>query len=302
MYISQVPQDRPQDEIGQAVAQEVVVKAIPEQPLDPYCLCDLGIKECDYRELAFYGGTNQYENDYTSLFVNKVDSSDVIEFYLKDVEDATFSILLESSNASSYGEYSEDSNHQGVKIDFDTLKANFPNLQIVKFQIRQEVFGTPLETETNEFVLTPFSLENAEGTVRIETINNGRIESGNDYEKLEWKRATRIRGFFGRESPTIVVDNYQDGERTIKQIQDRIENEYTLETELIPHSIFRMLMFNDMLSNRILISDYNLRNVNYKGVEVSPVSITSNYYEKNSKGSYEITFTDRVQNNVKRNV
>ena len=138
--------------------------------------------------------------------------------------------------------------------------------------------------------------------MRIETINSGRIESGNDYDEYAWPRSVRIYGLFGKESPTINVDNYQDGDRTIKQIQDSIRNEYNLETELVPNQIFRTLMFNDMLANEIFISDYNLQNANYKGVPVVPQSVSSNYYEKNPKGSYEITFTDRRQNNVKRNV
>ena len=117
----------------------------------------------------------------------------------------------------------------------------------------------------------------------------------------KWRRSVRLQGFFGRETPTINTDNYQDGERRIKQIQDSITNEYTLETELIPNQIFKGLIFNDMLANEIFISDYNIKNANYKGVAVVPLSVSSNYYEKNVFGSYEITFTDRKQNIVKRN-
>ncbi len=302
MIIQQVPNDRPQAEKGQAVAQDVALVTVPKNPLDPYCLCDIGFKECEYREPAFYGGSNEFENDYKTIFVNKVDSSDVISFFLIDLQ-LNVELELRADNASMYGEYLEGANYCGVIINFDTLINQYnANLKYVNFRTEQEVFGDQLATTSHEYDLLKFSQTLADGTVRIETVNSGRIESGNDYDDLSWKRSVRIAGFFGRESPTLSIDNYQDGDRTIKQIQDKIENEYTLETELIPNQIFKAIMFNDMLANKIIVSDYNLRNTNYKGVEVSPRSVASNYYEKNPNGSYEITFTDRVQNIVKRNV
>ena len=301
MIIIQVPNDKPQDETGQYVAQEVVVKQIPEQPLDPFCLCTLGFYECNYEEWAFYGGNNDFENDYTTFYVNKVDPSDTVEFVLVDVRTRA-EYVLDGSNVSDYGEYFETQDYAGIYVYFDTLKNAFPDLEKISFKIKQNVFGSDVESQTHDYYLMRWNPELADGTVRIETINNGRIESGNDYNQIDWKRSTRIAGHFGNENPSISVDNYQDGERTIKQIQDSIENEYTLETELIPNQIFRMLVFNDLLANEIIISDYNIFNANYKGISVTPQNISSSYYEKNSKGSYEITFTDRKQNHVKRNV
>ena len=300
MIIQQVPDFRPQQETGQAAKIKAVTKAIPTAPLDPYCLCDLGLKECNYTEPAFYGGSNEYENDYTSIFVNKADQSDIIKFYLINVENEEEAELVEIEQGL-FGEYFDNETFTGVRVDFDLLHSSFNDLRKVKFKIEQTVFGTEIIEESHEFELIKWSLERANGTVRIETINSGRIESGNDYDTYKWKRSVRLQGFFGRETPTINTDNYQDGERRIKQIQDSITNEYTLETELIPNQIFKGLIFNDMLANEIFISDYNIKNANYKGVAVAPLSVSSNYYEKNVFGSYEITFTDRKQNIVKRN-
>jgi len=56
MIIIPVPNAQPQTEIGQAVAQDVVLKTIPKQPVEPVCLCSLGLADCDYVEKAFYGG------------------------------------------------------------------------------------------------------------------------------------------------------------------------------------------------------------------------------------------------------
>ena len=86
-----------------------MIKTIPEQPLDDYCLCDLGAVVCEYEETAFFGGSNDFENDFASFFVNKVDSSDVISIVLiNDFDDSE--TVLDSSNADQYGLFSEDSN------------------------------------------------------------------------------------------------------------------------------------------------------------------------------------------------
>jgi hypothetical protein len=302
MIITTIPQDKPQSEIGQAVAQEVVIKTIPEQPLDDFCLCDLGVFECDYKELAFYGGSNNFENDYTSLYVNKVDASDDIKFIL--INSRTFEETeLNDANTSQYGEYYEDDTFKGIIINFDTLKNAFTDYTQVEFRIEQTVFGTTVSRTTHIYALTRYSDLLADGTVRLESIQSGRIESGNDYNALNWRRAVRFRGFFGRAEAELVTDNYQDGDRVVRQIQDRIDTTYNLETELLPSNIYNVMIYNDLLANELTISDYNLTNpVNYKGFAVTPSSLSSNYYEKNKNGSFEMEFNKRKQNDVKRNV
>lgn len=301
MFIFQIPNDKPQDEIGQAVAQEVEVKKIPDQPLDDYCLCDLGLFSCEYKETAFFGGSNKYQNDYTTFFVNKVDPSDEVKFFLINEFDQS-EIELTSATASEFGLWSESGNHVGIEVDFDTLKTNHSDLDEVSFKIDQTVFGSQVIRTTHTFTLTEWDEKLADGTVRIETVNSGRIESGNDYEDLDWRRSLRIKGFFGQKTPSLESDNYLDGDRVIRQIQDKIVNEYTLETELVPQYVYNLLIYNDLLSNEVFVSDYNIFNAeNYKGLSVVPDSITSKYYEKNSNGSFEITFKDRKENIIKRN-
>lgn len=301
MFIRQVVDERPQEEIGQAVAQEVVLKSIPSQPLEPFCLCDLGLAECKYVELAFYGGpdNDKYKNDYTTFFINKVDVTDVVTFSFVDV-DTDEETELNNLNAGGYGVYYDEADYTGIRVNYNTFKDNFTERRIY-FKVVQNVFGTDLTNETHHFHILPYSDERADNTVRIETINSGRIESGNNYGSIDWNRSTRIRGNFGKETPSLVVDNYQDENRVIRQIQDKIEVEFTLETELVPNSIYKMLMYNDMLANEILISDYNLQNVNYKGVSVTPTEIGTTHYEKNSNSSYEITFREKRDNRIKRN-
>jgi hypothetical protein len=300
MFIYTVPNDKPQVEIGQAVAQEVELKAIPEQPLVDYCLCDLGLFKCEYTEPAFYNGLTKYENDYTTFYVNKVDTSDTIQFFVINTADNS-EVELTQANAADYGVFAEGDNYKGIEVDFTTLKATYPALNRVKFKVVHDVFGSITQTETHVFQIMLWNEVSANNTVRIETLNSGRIESGNDYNELNWRRSVRIRGRFGDMKPELQRDDYMDGNRVIKQIQDQFIRKYTLETELLPQGILNMIAFNDMLANNIIISDYNLQNTNYKGIEVVPETVNANYYEKNPNGSYEIEFKARKENDIKRN-
>ena len=152
MIIYTVPDDKPQSEIGQAVAQEVELKTIPEQPVADYCVCDLGLFQCEYTEPFFYGGGTKYENDYTTLYVNKVDSTDVIQFFLIDTSDNS-EIELTDLNAADYGVFAEGDNYKGIEVDATTLNATYPTLKRIKFKIVQDVFGVVTETETHVFQL-----------------------------------------------------------------------------------------------------------------------------------------------------
>jgi len=301
MFIITVPDNFPQTESGQCIAQEVELKTIPDSPQSDYCLCDLGLSVCDYEELSFYNGSNKYENDYTSLFVNKVDTSDIIEFYAVNKKTGE-EFQLTDLNSSTYGIYSEDDNHIGINIDTTTFKTNNPTWTKFYLRVSQNVFGEILSFETHTYNMVQWDEERANGTVRMEVVQNGYIESGNNYGSLNWMRSVRIKGKFGDFKPEFEADNYMDGNRIIKQIQDKVIKKYTLETELIPQSIMNMIALNDVFANEIIISDYNIKNANYKGVSVVPENIDTTYYEKNPNGSYEIEFKAKKENDIKHNV
>jgi hypothetical protein len=300
MIILTTPNDKPQIEIGQAVAQDVPIKIIPTVVKSDFCLCEIGVKLCDYIEKAFYSDDNPDGQDFTDLFINKVDSTDEIEFILIDnITEEEF--VLDEANENTYGKYSEDDNHKGLFIDFTTLHDNYPNLTEIRFRKKQKVFGKDLEEETHVFNLIPYSQVRADGTVRIQTVNNGRIESGADYGELDWRKSMRVKGFFGNIDFEPTIDNVKDGNRTVVQIQPKVERVYLLETKLLPQGILNMIAMNDILANEIVISDYNINNTNLKDVSVSFDEMTTKHYAKNQKGSFEMKFRDRVQNIVKRN-
>ena len=301
MIIIKVPNTQPQSEIGQAFAQESTPFTTPEAPLEPICLCALGLEACDYTEKAFYNGANKYQNDYTSLFINKEDSTDLIVFTLIDLITGNETILS-SGNASTYGVYSEDDNHVGVEIDFNTLKTNYPDLKKIKFKKEQTVFGTPLSSETHTFSLLPFSIYQADQTVRIESVTSGLIESGNDYETLGWRNSVRIQGIVRRDYGTE-TDRILDEDRRLVQIQDKVNREYSLYTTLLPQSIYEALIEDKMLGNKLIVSDYNIHNANYKGLSLSPTAngIDNTHYEGNQNMSFVLKFTDEAQNIIKRN-
>lgn len=152
-------------------------------------------------------------------------------------------------------------------------------------------------------MLTPYSEESADETVKIETVHNGCVESGIDYGSAGWIRSIRIPAIFGDKVQRLETDNYVDTNNKKTQIRDQIVNEYTLETKRLPSSVMTPLIEDKLLANQIFITDYNLFNFDdIRQLEVVAIEITEqNYSSKSRKASFKIAFEDKLQNIIKRN-
>lgn len=153
------------------------------------------------------------------------------------------------------------------------------------------------------FDLCQFTDERADETVRIETIQNGKIiGEGLDFIGLNWRQQYRIRGFFGHKQRSIVQDSYLNKSRTEKQIQDTLIHDYMLEPYLL-NTCLRFLIDQIMLANDVIISDYNLDNTdNLKKISCVPVSVETEYFNKTPNAADVFKFKERNQDRVKRNV
>jgi len=152
------------------------------------------------------------------------------------------------------------------------------------------------------FDLCQYTDERADETVRIETIQNGKIiGQGLDFRGLNWRQQIRIPGFFGMKQRRLEQDDYLDKNRRTTQIQDSIVHEFTLEPLLWP-ACLRDAIDEILLANNILISDCGLENTdNLKKINVIPVSIDTEYFARSQKAADELKF-ERFKNRVKRNV
>lgn len=153
------------------------------------------------------------------------------------------------------------------------------------------------------FDLCQYTDERADETVRIETIQNGKIISESlDFLGLNWRQQYRIKGFFGHKQRSIVQDSYLNKSRTEKQIQDTLIHDYMLEPYLL-NPCLRFLIDQIMLANDVIINDYNLDNTdNLKNISCVPVSVETEYFNKSQKAADVFKFKERNQDRVKRNV
>jgi hypothetical protein len=286
---------------GLAIKKDCI-SLVKQQPVfEGYCEC-----ACEYNELVFAKvGGEAYENDKTSLLFAKLISTDSIVMKLyKD------GLLVDILNANTYGTYyhsfTANALYVGYLIEWEKV-FDLEGGGEYQVKIEKTILGQLTEIWTHKYSLREFSVEKAHDTVMIETWQTGNIISSEfDYTGLlpsGWYASQRIRGRFGNKTPKITVDNYMNKDYKLLQIQDKITNEWSFETELIPISASSLLIYDQLLANTIRISDYNIysEEVNYN-IEVSVSEISEKkMYSKNKNSKFLIKFTDRLLNIIKHN-
>lgn len=266
------------------------------------CIC-----KCNYRELVFseVGAIVDWnKNDKTTLLFKKAIAGDTITIKLYKgttpytITDDTYGKYYAGTLTGQplYWEFIADWN----KI-YAALGAGY-----YYFEITSIIIGATTVTETIDYYLQPYSDLMADGTFRIETYNTGNILSSDfDYDGIHtsgFYQSFRIKGMLHPKTPKITTDNYINQDNIITQIQDKITNEYELETGLIPYVIANKLIYDNMLANRILISDYNIFNEDViRQRELRPIDFDKKAFMRNKDSKFIIKFTDFKDNIIKNN-
>ncbi len=268
----------------------------PPSVMIDFCTCDY---ECEYYEYAFYDeGLEDYKNDFTSVIAQLLDPAGTIEFFLVN-KSGTETPLIDNT----YGTYFDFGNRKGFKTNWLLIKNAFG---IGQYKLKTVVnnFGREVIQETHYFFVTKYDEITADGTVRIDTTNKGLIYNGFDYRDIEWDRRIRVPGKFWRENPTPELDDYENTDRVIRQIQDKIRTEVNLDVELAPASVIDNLVYNDFLMNDLFITNYDV--FNYKQYRSTPVRLKGieepTYYNKNTKSFNTYTFEINDGGIIKRNI
>lgn len=260
-----------------------------------FCLC-----ECPYAQYVFHSDDGLFwKNDKTSVLFKKYLPSDTIEIQLwKD------GVQKDVLNSSVYGEYFNitSKDYIGYVVDWKKVFDAFGNggYQIKAAQI---ILGQSTPWESVEYNLFPYNSVLANGTVRIETTQNGNIMSSDfDFTGLNWYSSYRISGRF-RVEESIEIDRYLTSAYRYDQIQDVIPEKYTLETKLLPSAVTKVLIKDSLLANDFLITSYHeLDHDKYIRVPVYPSAIPAQGQpSQTSKKKYTIEFDNRFNIARKRN-
>lgn len=152
------------------------------------------------------------------------------------------------------------------------------------------------------FTLREYTSVLADKTVRIRWFQKGNILSNEfDYTDMDWEQEIRIPGILWNKKPAITLSQSQTQDRTVIQIQDSIENTYTLETRFLPFNLSNILLYDAALGNTIFMTDYAIQNTEFY-IEL-PLFVKEMDAEERSgkKGRLvELTLTDRQQNIIKQ--
>lgn len=281
-------------------------------PVD-FCYCDI---ECDYEEfaLAKIGGTPR-ENDTSAFLFTKFIVADTITFKLfknnqlvATIVDDTFGEFF-AAGSLTVPENPDSDLLVGFRVDWEKV-LTVEGVGIYEIKVDAVLTGDAKTFSSHKYRLVPFSDAIANGTIRLRTIQNGNIESLNlDYTGQNWQQTIRIRGKLFGKNPSLDSDRYLDGDRRLRQIQDQIINTYTIETRLLPFVIANKVIYDLFLSNRILVTDYNILNEDiedckktYNEIELYPDEFEDpQHFHRITRRLYVFKFVDRLQNILKRN-
>ena len=274
----------------------------PRQTND-FCYCEV---ECEYVGNVFAEvGGEDYKNDKSQFLFRRFVASDTVAIELwRNGE------KIEDLNTNAYGTFfngfpngtAEQQLYVGYLVEWEEVYAVYGGGE---YQIKAEltIIGVASTFESELFRLMGYSDKAADGTVRIETVQNGNIMSSVfDFTGLEWYQSVRMRGNFYEESEEFEKIVYKTQEYRQEQVQDKIIENWTLQADFIPRSVSEFLTKNAVLSNSFNVTDYNLLNEKIlREIEVYPESIEKTRIQDNRKSNYIIKFTSRNDNIIKRN-
>ena len=272
---------------------------------DVVCACGFVSFSCDYEELAFTNQddeTDTYRNDFKSILINLLDDSSSYEFSLiasdgtETILDATYGTLFDKGF----------NTLQPLKVGFriDWFKVfNLLGGDVYKIRIKQTDFETEIVTDSHNIKLMKYSELASQGTVKIETVQKGVYLQGQNFEGMNWSNMNRVVADFGNESQQTEVSRLKDANYKDFDIQNEYFYQYTLSTNLLPSEIADFILNNDIKTDEIFISNYDVYAYRqYKDLEVIAEGTTepSEDYVRNKNKKFNITFNDKTKN-LKRN-
>ncbi|MGB0896912.1 MAG: hypothetical protein ACPGRW_06290 [Flavobacteriaceae bacterium] len=265
-------------------------------------------KECCYLHYVYAHAmdNDEYKNDYSAFYHQREINTETVNFELIQVSTgARFDL-----NNNTYGQYfgfgSQKTNldFTGYRVDWQKV-LNSLGPGAYQVATTSNKVGIVFERLSYTFNLLNYSTELVDRTTRIDIVMNGYLQSNNvDFTGINWRHSVRVKGFFGRRSPSFEERNIIDRRFDNKQVSIQQTNEYKFQTNFIPECITSEIFDFVLMANDIYINDYNLNNHNYKikskGVKVATLEEPT-YNNTSKMAQLNIVFNDKILNKIKRN-
>lgn len=234
------------------------------QSTDDFCAC---LRQCVPCLKMFTDevGTDFYKNDLYQQFLNVVKGGSVVISLIKTdgfgVETTT--IVTDDT----YGTLTDGSLliPRFLEYVWDFYKI-WNNLGYGRYQMKIEnknIVGNVVQTLLSPcFSLHKYTDVMANGTIRIETEQTGRIKNGNNYGTTTFYQQIRLPGALMLSALPSENDAEQlnDDSRSLLQIKDQLSPEYRLRIDLVSSGQIMMTIFDYLFANKVKVSDYNVYN------------------------------------------
>jgi hypothetical protein len=308
MIITQLPNSSPYTYTSGNAVKELG-PSLPEIPVDEnndICICDY--IQCQYIEKVFASqspNNEWYKNDKNEFLFRRFVTTDTVDIELYKDE-----VKIEDLNTNTFGTFyngfpsgnTEQQLYVGFLLDWELVQATYGNgFYQVKAQLN--IIGVASTYESRTFNLLQYSDIDANKTVRIESYQDGNIfGSSFDFTGLNWYQSLRLPGTFGNPTPVLETDNYINSNHESRQITAKNSREWSLTTGLINYEVGTKLLYNKLLANRILITDYLIKAESiFRRVDVIVQEIDKPEIKGIPDRSYNAKFTDRLDKFRKRN-
>ena len=274
------------------------------RPVNDICICDY--IRCQYKELVFASLTSEsYKKDYSDFLFKRLISSDTVEIILQK-DGINIETLDDNTFGELYNGFSNGNNEQqlyyGFLVDWSKVFiAHGGGYYNIKANL--SILGNESEFISREFRLLEYQDLAADGTVKIESYQDGNIFGSEfDFTGLNWYQSMRITGRFGNAEPQFEKDNYIDQQQRRQQIKSTMSRLWSLDTGLLSWEVVEKLVYNKLLSNRILITDYSIKAENiWRQIAVELEEITKPPIFNTPNKRYNIKFVDSTLIFQKRN-
>lgn len=254
----------------QVGAGVVTVKSLNESP--EFCTC---ITQCIPNLVAFTDeiGTDFYKNDFTSFFIPTVNTifvaGSVVTGTITDVDTGISTTLVDAT----YGDLYVGNHYWWYKLDwykvYNTL--GYGTYQIEVNEVNNFGGGFLNQLCSQKYTLKKYTDKSAQGTVRIETFQQGKLHHGNNYSSLTtgsisipfpFEQQTRLKGaltFSSNEDEAyhLVLNNSL---RSTLQVKDQVRPAYNLNLFLVSAQQVSRVIFDELFGNEVYVTDYNVFN------------------------------------------
>jgi len=280
------------------------LQVIKVENVNDICICDF--ITCDYRERVFAdpATTDFWKNDKNEFLFKRFIVADTVVMELFKDE-----VFVTTLNNNALGKFfngftgsAEQQLYVGYLLDWRLVEAAHG---VGSYQVRTQltIIGDVTDVQSRVFELMRYSDIAAHKTVRIESTQNGNIIGSEfDFSGLNWQQSVRIPGTFGNPTPSLETDNYTTSTHQVRQITSKMSTQWFIKTRKINYEVAFQLVYNKLLANEILITDYNiLAESIWRRQSVFPSEIEKPELSGNPNKIYNITFTDNEDIYKKRN-